>query len=117
VYEYVRLTRGGLCPRIAEGSDPCGLFHGHNGPCVTFVPGDYLPPPLLHPLDWWAAFRTWPWTWWCPLCWHRADGFSDADFVTAFRGEQVNWGRPSHEWQITFEPCGCVGRTVDDDIG
>lgn len=105
------------CPRIAEGFDPCGLLYGHDGPCASFVPGNYLPPLLLHPLDWWAAFRTWPWALWCPLCRCRASGFSDADFVTAFRGEQANWDRPSHEWQITFQPCGCVARTIDDQIG
>lgn len=41
------------CPGLVpDGSDayPCGLWLGHAGACTPNV-GDYLPPPMLHPLD------------------------------------------------------------------
>jgi len=106
----MNLTPESPCPRIAAGCQPCGLLWQHPGPCVPFAPGDYLTPPMLHPLD----FNTPPSSWWhmlCPLCRRRTAGWN-ASAVTVFRGDSVNWDRPSVEWEFTFEPCGCVGRVV-----
>lgn len=104
------LTPDDPCPRIAAGYERCGLLWQHPGLCVPFTPGDYLPPPILHPLD--AAVRSMLRLWLCPLC---DAGFVSvvADYVTAFRGEQSNWDRPSVETQLTFLPCGCVAREVE----
>lgn len=104
------LTPTDPCPRVAAGYEPCGLLWQHPGPCRPFVPGDYLPPPLLHPLDALLADllgRR------CPLCGVVVVQV-DADFVTAFRGEQTNWDRPSLETQLTFWPCRCVVRVIDN---
>ena len=118
------LTPDSPCPRIAAGQryfgrwrwhreyGPCGLLWQHPGPCVLFAPGDYLPPPMLHPLDLDRATAD-RWRLLCPLCWCRVSGWN-SDAVTAFRGDSVNWDRPSAEWEFTFEPCGCVGRVVVD---
>lgn len=87
----------------------CGLLWQHDGPCAPFVPGDYLPPPLLHPLDMLLD----PPAWCCPLCKQNFNAWN-AEPVTAFRGGQENWDRVRTEWQWSFEPCGCVGREVPD---
>jgi len=98
------------CPRIVASFEPCGLLRQHPGPCVPFVPGEYLPPPMLHPLD----FSMPPaprWHMMCPLCWRPTTGWN-ASAGTVFRGDSVNWNQPSAEWEFKFEPCGCVGRVV-----
>lgn len=104
------LTPESPCLRVAAGYQPCGLLWQHSGPCVPFVPGDYLPPPMLHPLD----FNMPPGNRWhmrCPLCRCPAAGWN-VDAGTVFRGDNVNWGHASVEWEFTFEPCGCGGRVV-----
>lgn len=96
---------GTACPRIAEDYVPCGLLWCHDGPCVPFVPGGYLPPPILHPLDEWLARRLWR----CPLCW-RSINAVNAEYLTVFRqgqGDQL-----SEETEITCWPCECVVRDV-----
>ena len=65
---------------------------------------------MLHPLDFSTALGS-RWHMRCPLCCRPAAGWN-ADAGTVFRGDSVNWGRPSVEWEFTFEPCGCVGRVV-----
>lgn len=87
----------------------CGLLWQHDGPCVQLVPGDYLPPPLLHPLDMRLVLPAWR----CPLCTQNFNSWN-AEPVTAFRGCQENWDRVRTEWEWTFQPCGCVGREVPD---
>lgn len=103
------------CPALA-GDHLCGLLWRHDGNHVPFVPGEYLPPSLLHPIDvMLAAAADLPW--WrcrCPLC-GAWSGMPDGEVVTAFRGGPENWDRVRAEWQWTFWPCGCVGRTVPDE--
>lgn len=101
------------CPRVAfDGDDivPCGLLWQHDGPCVPFTPGDYLPPPIAHPLDLLRPrLLEIPR---CPMC--RAPvRHTIVDYVTAFRGGEANWGRAQLEAQITATPCGCVMRNLD----
>lgn len=50
-WDTLALTSGDHCPRVDEQGNPCGLIYGHDGDHVPFVPGDYLPAPILHPLD------------------------------------------------------------------
>lgn len=103
------LTPKSPCPRVAAGYQPCGLLWQHPGQCVPFTPGDYLAPPMLHPLNLGRA-RADRWRPRCPLCWRLA--VWNASAGTVFRGDSANWDRPSVEWEFTFEPCGCVGRLV-----
>jgi len=98
------------CPHITAGYQPCGLLWQHPGPCVPFVPGEYLPPPMLHPVDFSTALGS-RWYMRCPLCRRPTTGWN-ASTGTVFRGDSVNWDRPSAEWEFTFEPCGCVGRVI-----
>lgn len=102
------------CPRVVEhdgGYYACGLADwDHDGDCVWFVPGDYLPPPLLHPLDAFnAGLHRPPW-WWmarCPLCGSGLT-FQEAEFTTVtYVGDEV---REELRWR--FEPCGCVAREL-----
>ncbi len=97
------------CPRIAEGFELCGLLFGHAGPCVPFMPGDYLPPVLLHPLYGLRPTERWQ----CPVCAGRIGTFPVGEFLSVFRGGQANWDRPSDEMQFTFHPCRCMVRVVD----
>lgn len=86
----------------------CGLLWQHDSLCVPFVPGDYLPPPILHPLD----VLLDPMIWRCPLCKGNFNHW-DSEAVTPFRGGRENWDRVRVEQQWTFQPCGCVGRSFD----
>lgn len=116
------MTPESPCPRIAADQryydrwrwhrdfGPCGLLWQHPGPCVPFVPGDYLPPPLLHPLDLGRALAD-RWRLLCPICWRPVTDW-DAPLSTVFRGGSINWDRPSVEYEPMFQPCGCVGRVV-----
>lgn len=97
-----------VCQWLYKDYVLCGLLAGHNGNHVPFVPGDYLPPPLLHPLDVWLLLPAWR----CPVCTEKFNYSPGADLVTAFRGDCDNWGRAQPEWQWSFHPCGCVGRVV-----
>lgn len=96
------------CPALA-GDHPCGLLWRHDGGHVPFLPGEYLPPPLLHPLDLLLLGVAAPQGCRCPLCGQWA-GAPDCELVTPFRGAPENWGRARAEWQWTFLPCGCTGR-------
>ena len=104
------LASNSPCPRIASNHQPCGLLWQHPNQCVPFMPGDYLPPPMLHPLDFSTTLGS-RWHMLCPLCRCPVTSW-DGPLSTVFRGDAVNWGRPSVEWEFTFEPCGCVGRVV-----
>lgn len=95
------------CQWLHEDYTLCGLLAGHLGDHVPFVPGEYLPPPLLHPLDAFKAAHARR----CLLCGNESTP-PVAEAVTAFRGEHANWDRASFEWQWRFWPCGCVVRTV-----
>lgn len=106
----VDLTPESPCPRVADGYELCGLLWQHPGPCVPFVPGDYLAPLLLHPLDLGTALAD-RWHMLCPMCWRRVTDW-DAPLSTVSRGGSINWDRPSVEYEFTFQPCGCVGRVI-----
>lgn len=95
------------CQWLHEDYTLCGLLAGHLGDHVPFVPGEYLPPPLLHPLDAFKAAHARR----CLLCGNESTP-PVAEAVTAFRGEHANWDRASFEWQWTFWPCGHLVRTV-----
>ncbi len=98
----------------------CGLWCGHQGEHVPYVPGGYLRlPPEMHPLEV-LLFRivrrptAWPWLWWgpsCPVCrrpvvdwdcwWPQREGWQAGD-----------------EWRIglvatwRLRPCGCEAREL-----
>jgi len=106
-----------------EECTQCGLWCGHDGDHVPYTPGDYLPAPLLHPLDiaaivLWGAKR-------CPLCKTSVEFQPWANVVTGWscEGPTQVWrltGPPAWavgpEWQWEyawrFEPCGCEGREL-----
>lgn len=98
------------CQWLLEDYVPCGLLANHDGEHVPFAPGDYLPPPLLHPLDMWLLLPAWR----CPVCTEKFNCSPGAEVVTVFRGDWDNWIRAVPEWQWEFQPCGCVGRAVPD---
>lgn len=104
------------CQWLHEDYTPCGLLAGHDGGHVPFVPGEYLPPPLLHPIDVLLASAA-DLPWWrcrCLLC-GAWSGMPDGELVTPFRGGSENWDQVRAEWQWTFRPCGRVGREVPDE--
>lgn len=100
------------CLRVAiQDGQPvaCGLLHCHDGACVPFTPGDYLPPPILHPL----YLRLLPMVWICPLCGAHVTTILE-ETVLPFRGDSENWDRVRPESQLTYSPCGCAGRILLD---
>lgn len=104
------------CPRIAfDGHDAvdCGLLWRHDGPCVPFTPGDYLLPPIAHPLDLLPVPMLQRSR--CPMCRARVENVI-VEYVTAFRGGEANWDRAVLETQIEVLPCGCVMRDVEPEL-
>jgi hypothetical protein len=104
------------CWIVAPEYVQCGLWCGHDGAHLPYVPGEYLPVPELHPLDVLRLTALSPWRpWWlvtCPVCgtdtksWltHREAG-DLATFVGGeWRVQRVLWWR--------FQPCGCEAREV-----
>lgn len=112
------------CCRIADPTRyrRCGLWCGHDGDHVPYTPGDYLQPPLLHPLDRirllflgddrcplcgaWAGFQ--PWSsrvtgWTCTVEPRRRQLPRGP---SAYIVSKKEW-RWEHRFQ--FDPCGCVG--------
>jgi hypothetical protein len=96
------------CCWVMDG-EPCGLWCGHAGDHLPWVPGDYLSlTPLLNPLGWLRlVLARWPWLP-CPVCSDRTDGFPVPGVVGlhvwVFQpGGSVE--RSGRYWQ--FWPCGC----------
>lgn len=95
--------------------EQCGLWCGHDGDHLGYVPGGYLPPPLIGPLDVLRVsgrFRVRR----CPVCgrtpkhWWEFDASVESP-VSAYR-------RSGEDWQMTleslwsFSPCGCEAREI-----
>lgn len=103
----------------------CGLYSKHDGPCTPNV-GDYLPPPILHPLDAWlvrvrqyATGRPCPnghgGAWYSPFPGRRlwTDPSYGIEWTTMFRHfEDGAWLPPESEALWRFEPCGCEFREI-----
>lgn len=99
------------CCWIVGGEDcePCGLWCGHDGDHIPYMPGAYLPPPLIGPLDVLpVALRT---AGRCPLCRKRVDEYR-AEEMLAFRDVGDGWRGPEREIEWRFGPCGCEGREI-----
>jgi hypothetical protein len=112
------------CCWIAGGEDyePCGLWCGHDGDHTPYVPGAYLPPPIIGPLELLTPLRRsrWPHVI-CPLCQTPADQVScgalfrvhrDSDGSTSWNEHGEGPGDSEYLWR--FEPCGCEGRELLD---
>lgn len=97
------------------GAERCGLWCGHRGDHLGYVPGEYLLPPLIGPLDvlrlrfrvlrcpvcgWAPKRRRWEFnaSVLSPVAWWRRDDGGDL---------QMTQGA---SWQ--FDPCGCEGREI-----
>ncbi|MFI1030746.1 hypothetical protein [Streptomyces sp. NPDC020951] len=86
----------------------CELDRGHDGDHLPYVPGCYLPPPLITPLDL-LHLAHWPLRTACLLCGRRVDAVScDGPTLTFREGD----GRGDVECEWRFGPCGCVGREL-----
>lgn len=106
---------GPQCQRIVSG-EQCGLDHGHDGEHLPYTPGEYLPPPMLHPLDILLLSRTRAPR--CPVCGIRLGSFGYEWEVThAFRhfADGV-WGEPEVEVGWRFQPCEHGAREIVTQI-
>lgn len=116
------------CPALADhDGTPCGLLWEHDGEHTRYVPGHYLPAPLLHPLDWLRIMvrarnrvRLCP-NGCSPLRRYRnmwGDHISDLSSISYTPPAQTQYladeRQPHIEWQYTvrFEPCGCEYRAL-----
>lgn len=107
---------GTRCLRILDDG-VCELDRGHDGGHLPYVPGDYLPPPLITPLDL-LHLRHWPRSSACPLCGQPVNSVSCEGPTVAYRGTlargdgaiEMAGGETEFEWR--FGPCGCVGREI-----
>jgi hypothetical protein len=116
------------CPGLVwidSDAHPCGLWWRHDGEHVPFV-GDYLPPPLLHPLDarlvpiraretgtacpnghggrWFEPFPGR--RWWIEPSYQVEATTALRHFVDG------HWLAPQTELEWRFEPCGCTFREI-----
>lgn len=101
---------GPQCQRIIDW-EQCGLEHGHGGDHLPYTPGEYLPPPLLHPLD--ALLLQRPRR--CPACGARLDllGYVTTEVTHVFRHfTDDGWGEPELEISWWFSPCGHEMREI-----
>jgi hypothetical protein len=93
--------------------DRCGLWCGHDGDHLGYVPGNYLPPPLIGPLDVLRVqFRVLR----CPMCGRapkrRWEFHASVERpVTACRGSGEDV-QVTLEAQWRFSPCGCEAREI-----
>jgi hypothetical protein len=108
---YISLF-GPSCYRILDDG-VCELDRGHDGDHLPYVPGDYLPLPLITPLhiltlmQWGSRLN-------CPLCGTRAESVTCDGPVVIYREFE---GPGSTECEWWFGPCGCRGREiVTDDV-
>ena len=95
------------------GFERCGLWCGHGGDHLGYVPGDYLMLPLIGPLDVLRLKFRAPQ---CPMC-GRAPKRRWEFHASVL--SPVAWWRGSGEdsqmtlgalWQ--FDPCGCEAREI-----
>ena len=95
-------------------SDLCGLWCGHKGDHLPYVPGQYLLLPAeLHPLDeLQLRLARWPWPGVrCPFCRRRVEGWEAGPAVW------TSWSVGDEERRVLettwrFWPCGCMGWEV-----
>lgn len=99
------------CQAIID-REQCGLEHRHADDHVPFVPGEYLPPPMLHPLDVLLLVRRRLPR--CPACGVLPSVVEiDTQVTHAFRHfEDGAWGEPELEIEWRFDPCGHEAREV-----
>lgn len=100
-----------------DGAVQCGLYCGHDGDHLDYLPGEYLPPPLLHPLDvlplYVSSMRL---PWWiiaCPICGRQQHSWN-VDMEAAQlvgRRDGDGWRCESETWW-RFEVCGCEAREL-----
>lgn len=107
MYSVESILFGRGCGWILDDG-ACELDRGHDGDHLPYVPGCYLPPPLVTPLDLlrplhWLLGTT------CPLCGGKANAVSCEGPVLVFR-EDDQQGVLECEWR--FGPCGCTGREI-----
>ncbi|MFI6274294.1 hypothetical protein [Streptomyces sp. NPDC050988] len=99
---------GSRCYRILDDDGVCELNRGHDGDCLPYEPGYYLPPPLITPLHiltlmWWHPRLV------CLLCGTNATSVSCDGPVLVIRDFD---GPESVECDWRFKPCGCEGREI-----
>lgn len=99
------------CCWIVTEREQCGLWCGHDGECLPYVAGGYLPEPLLHPLDLLRLRLTPWWRWRCPLCGADVRRLDQEPEAVA-RQDGDGW-RESDEAAWRFWPCGCRAREVE----
>lgn len=97
--------------------EQCGLWCGHDGEHVPFVPGDYLSEPTVHPLDVLRLERSrWPWrNLRCPLCRGKLDRWCAGPRGTVSRAVDGGW-HLSTETPWRFSPCGCEAREILEEL-
>lgn len=114
------------CPQLVDGTYYCGLLFGHDGPCTQYVPGHYLPLPILHPLDrLLVCIRAVDGVRLCPngcsplrrLRCMWGDYISDLTSISRDPLTQVVYTTDEdkhveQESPIRFEPCGCEFREI-----
>lgn len=98
---------GSSCGRILDDGI-CELARGHDGDHLPYVPGYYLPLPLITPLHILTLMRWHP-RLICPLCRTRAVSVS-YDHPGVIYRDFEDVGSVECEW--AFEPCGCRGREI-----
>lgn len=91
----------------------CGLWCGHGGEHLPFVPGAYLQLPYeLGPLEVLRVrLSRWPWIC-CPVCGARVDLFG-RKWVGLVSWDVGDERRIGTEISWEFRPCGCEAREVD----
>lgn len=103
---------------LGPGREPgyqCGQYCGHRSDCTWFVPGEYLPPPLLRALDPRGIREQ------CPVCgsWVNSVGVEDALWWLRDEGWSCAYAEPTpgatFEALWRFGPCGCEAREILHD--
>ena len=98
---------GGRCLRILDDG-VCELDRGHDGDHLPYVPGYYLPAPIITPLDL-LHLPHWPRRTTCLLCRRPVYSLSSEGPTLVFR-EDTGTSDVEYEWR--FGPCGCTGREI-----
>lgn len=106
------------CPGVAFEDGElfhCGLLFRHAGQCVPFVPGVYLQPSIVHPLDLRPYGQQWRWR--CPEgC--LTIGFDSEDPTHHMHHDGTDWVLHDVSVVFCFDPCGHEFRIspwLDDD--
>lgn len=94
------------CRLIDDGR--CGLWCGHGADHTPYQIGEYLPPPLLTPIDLLPLhlvghLKN------CPLCGATVETINVGPALV-FRDGRFGEAETENEW--CFWPCGCEGREL-----